>query len=70
MFMLKQFLKGIILPPGIWLVLLLAVLIFWKRRRARKLLLAAFNVKTVRDLAQLKYVKWAQAIVTLADTEV
>lgn len=34
-----------------------------------KLLLEAFNVKTVRDLANLKYVKWAQAIVTLADTE-
>jgi hypothetical protein len=29
----------------------------------------AFNVKTVRDLANLKYVKWAQSIVTLADTE-
>ncbi len=24
---------------------------------------------TVRDLAELKYVKWAQAIVALADTE-
>lgn len=34
-----------------------------------KLLRDAFNVKTVRDLANLKYVKWAQAIVTLADTE-
>lgn len=29
----------------------------------------AFNVKTIRDLANLKYVKWAQAIVTLAETE-
>ena len=29
----------------------------------------AFNVKTVKDLAKLKYVKWAQAIVTLADLE-
>jgi hypothetical protein len=28
----------------------------------------AFNVKTVRDLAELKYVRWAQAIVALADT--
>jgi hypothetical protein len=26
----------------------------------------AFNVKTVRDLADLKYVKWAQAIVALS----
>jgi len=34
-----------------------------------ELLKAAFNVKTVRDLANLKFVKWAQAIVTLADTE-
>ncbi|OWT61983.1 hypothetical protein [Candidimonas nitroreducens] len=30
---------------------------------------AAFNVKTVRDLANLKFVHWAQAITTLADTE-
>ena len=35
-----------------------------------KLLLDAFNVKTIGDLANLKYVKWAQAIVNLADTEV
>ena len=34
-----------------------------------KLLLDAFHVRTVRDLAQLKYVKWAQAIAALADTE-
>lgn len=34
-----------------------------------ELLLKAFNIKTVRDFANLKYVKWAQAIVTLADTE-
>ncbi|MGL4464994.1 MAG: hypothetical protein ACRDD1_02530 [Planctomycetia bacterium] len=30
---------------------------------------AAFNVKTVRDLATLKYVLRAQAIVQLADME-
>jgi len=29
----------------------------------------AFHVKTVRDLANLKYVLWAQGIVHLADTE-
>ncbi|MCX7999139.1 MAG: hypothetical protein N3A69_09350 [Leptospiraceae bacterium] len=29
----------------------------------------AFNIKTVRDLAKLKYFHWANAIVTLADTE-
>ena len=34
-----------------------------------KLLKEAFNVKTVADLAKLKYVKWAQAICTLADGE-
>lgn len=32
-------------------------------------LLKAFNVKTIRDLAQLKYVRWAQGIVSLADGE-
>ncbi len=30
---------------------------------------AAFGVKTVKDLANLKYILWAQAIVTLAETE-
>lgn len=34
-----------------------------------KLLAKAFKVKTIGDLAKLKYVKWAQAIVTLAATE-
>ena len=34
-----------------------------------KLLQEAFNVKTVSDLAKLKYVKWAQAICTLAEGE-
>ncbi|MCC5814219.1 MAG: hypothetical protein JJT78_05635 [Leptospira sp.] len=34
-----------------------------------ELLKKAFNVKTVKDLAKLKYVKWAQSIVALADTE-
>ena len=29
----------------------------------------AFHVKTVKDLAKLKYVRWAQAIVTLAEEE-
>jgi hypothetical protein len=30
---------------------------------------AAFGVKTVKDLATLKYVLWAQGIVALAETE-
>jgi hypothetical protein len=34
-----------------------------------KLLREAFNVNTISDLASLKYVKWAQAICTLADGE-
>jgi uncharacterized SAM-binding protein YcdF (DUF218 family) len=40
MFVLKQFLKALLLPPTLWLVLLLAVLIFWRRPWARKLLAA------------------------------
>jgi uncharacterized SAM-binding protein YcdF (DUF218 family) len=42
MFVLKQFLKELILPPFPWLFLLLIVLIFWQRRWARKLLLVTF----------------------------
>ncbi|MGH7886322.1 MAG: YdcF family protein, partial [Candidatus Binatia bacterium] len=42
MFLLKQFIKALLLPPMLWLLLLLAVLIFWRRRWARKLLLLAF----------------------------
>jgi len=34
-----------------------------------KLLNEAFYVKTVFDLAKLKYVRWAQAICTLAEGE-
>jgi hypothetical protein len=34
-----------------------------------KKLKEAFNVKTIKDLAKLKYVRWAQAIVTLAEQE-
>jgi len=30
-------------------------------------LLAAFNIKTVRDLGTNKYFRWAQGIVALAD---
>ena len=40
MFLLKQILKEIILPPAPWLVLLILVLVFWRRRWARKLLFA------------------------------
>ena len=34
------------------------------------LLQKAFRVKTISDLAKLKYANWAQAICTLADNEV
>ncbi len=42
MFLLKQFLKALLLPPMPWLLMLLAVLIWWRRTWARKLLLIAF----------------------------
>ena len=42
MFVLKQFLKTLLLPPVPWLLMLLAVLIFWRRSWARKLLLFTF----------------------------
>ena len=38
MFVLKQFLKALLLPPMPWLILLLAVVVFWRRTWARKLL--------------------------------
>ena len=38
MFVLKQFLKQIVLPPIPWLLALLVVLVFWRRTWARKLL--------------------------------
>ena len=42
MFVLKQFLKALVLPPMPWLLMLLAVLLFWRRPWARKLLLVTF----------------------------
>src|SRR5687767_5026197 len=42
MFVLKQFLKPLLLPPAVWLILLLLVLVFWRRRWARKLLAATW----------------------------
>ena len=38
MFVLKQFLKYLLLPPLPWMLLIVVVLIFWQRRWARKLL--------------------------------
>src|SRR5262245_22906356 len=42
MFVLKQFLKALLLPPMPWLLMLLTVLIFWHKSWARKLLLITF----------------------------
>ncbi|MDH3442776.1 MAG: YdcF family protein [Deltaproteobacteria bacterium] len=42
MFILKQFLKQLILPPMVWILLLLIVLIFWRRHWARRLLFLTF----------------------------
>jgi len=44
MFMLKQFIKVLVLPPGIWLILLAAVLVFWRRKWARMLLLVTLII--------------------------
>ena len=44
MFVLKQFTKALLLPPTSWILLLFAVLIFWRRRWARKLLLVTICV--------------------------
>jgi uncharacterized SAM-binding protein YcdF (DUF218 family) len=38
MFVIKQFLKQLLLPPVMWMLALLVVLVFWRRRWARKLL--------------------------------
>jgi len=42
MFVLKQFLKQLILPPMPWILLLLVVLIYWRRQWARKLFVSTF----------------------------
>jgi uncharacterized SAM-binding protein YcdF (DUF218 family) len=42
MFVLKQFLKALILPPTSWLLLLLIVLIFWRRSWTRRFLFLVF----------------------------
>ncbi len=44
MFVLKQFLKELLLPPLPWLLMLLAVLVFWRRSWARKLMLVTFLI--------------------------
>ncbi len=47
MFTLKQFIKGLILPPTPWILLLLLVLIYWNKRWARKMLLVTLVLAVV-----------------------
>lgn len=42
MFLFKQFLKPLLLPPVVWMFLLIGILIFWRRAWARKLCLLSF----------------------------
>ena len=55
MFVLKQFLKVLLLPPTLWLLMLLAVLIFWQRSWARKLLLFALLLILVVHTGPVNY---------------
>lgn len=55
MFTLKQFLKALLLPPMPWLLMLVAVLVFWRRRWARKLLLATFLLVLALHCGPLNY---------------
>jgi uncharacterized SAM-binding protein YcdF (DUF218 family) len=56
MFVLKQFLKALILPPTPWILLLLGVLIFWRRSWARKLLLLTFCLILLLHSGPISYV--------------
>lgn len=47
MFAVKQLLKGLILPPMPWILLLILVAVFWTRRWARKLLFATIALVVV-----------------------
>ncbi len=55
MFVLKQFIKAVLLPPVPWLLLLLAVLLFWRRPWARKLLLVTFLAILALHSGSLNY---------------
>src|SRR6185436_19368630 len=54
-FVLKQFLKELLLPPLPWLLLLLAVGGLWRRSWARKLLLATFLIILALDSGSINY---------------
>jgi hypothetical protein len=55
MFVLKQFLKELILPPLPWILMLLAVLIFWRQRLARKLHFFNIGLLFVHHCGMLGY---------------
>lgn len=55
MFVLKQFLKQLLLPPLPWLLMLLAVLIFWRRSWARRLLLVTLLIVLVLHFGPVAY---------------
>lgn len=55
MFVLKQFIKALLLPPIPWLLLLLVVFIFWRRRWARKLLFATFLIIVALHMGPVNY---------------
>jgi uncharacterized SAM-binding protein YcdF (DUF218 family) len=55
MFLLKQFLKALMLPPVPWLLMLLMVLLFWRRPWARKLLLITFLIILALHSGPLNY---------------
>lgn len=55
MFLIKQFIKALLLPPMPWLLMLLAVLIFWRRGWARKLLLCTFLLVLALHSGLLNY---------------
>jgi uncharacterized SAM-binding protein YcdF (DUF218 family) len=56
MFVLKQFLKALLLPPMSWLLMLVAVLIFWRRTWARKLLFVTFLLILMLHSGPVNYV--------------
>ena len=55
MFLLKQFIKALLLPPMPWLVMLLAVLVFWRRCWARKFLLCTLLLILALHSGPLNY---------------
>lgn len=55
MFVLKQLLKELLLPPVPWLLMLLAVLIFWRRSWARRLLALTFLVIFILHSGPVNY---------------